>query len=88
MRRLSGLVIVPVAPMHEDGTVDTERAARQLADLLGGGAEGVFVMGRTGGGLLLDNEQIDPVRTAVEMVREGSRIVAHCGALATAEMGL
>lgn len=42
MRKLAGLVIAPVTPMVEDGSVDAVSFARHLNDLLDGGAEGLF----------------------------------------------
>jgi len=85
MRKLNGLVIATVTPMHNDGTVDTASFVRHLNDVLEGGAEGVFVVGTTGEGLLLeDDERVALARTAVEVAAGRIAVVGHCGALTTA----
>jgi dihydrodipicolinate synthase/N-acetylneuraminate lyase len=84
MRKLAGLVIAPVTPMVEDGSVDAISFARHLNDLLDGGAEGLFVAGTTGEGLFLeDDERVELVRVAVEVAAGRVPVVGHCGALTT-----
>ncbi len=84
MRLLAGLVIATVTPMHEDGAVDLTSYEAHVIDLLAAGAEGLFVAGTTGEGLLLDDgERLAVVKTAVRLAAGRVPVVALCGGLAT-----
>ncbi|HSB81429.1 MAG TPA: dihydrodipicolinate synthase family protein [Candidatus Methylomirabilis sp.] len=85
MRRLQGLVIATLTPMHEDGSLDQSGFAAHVQDLLENGAEGLFVAGTTGEGLLLDEEErLEVVRAAVRLVAGRVPVVGLCGGLTTA----
>lgn len=69
MRKLQGLVIATPTPMHEDGSLDLRSLDAHVRDLLTNRAEGLFVAGTTGEGLLLDEEErLEVVRAAVRLV--------------------
>jgi N-acetylneuraminate lyase len=57
MGKLQGLVVATVTPMHEDGSRDLASLDAHVRDLLANGAEGLFVGGTTGQGLLLEEQE-------------------------------
>lgn len=84
MGLLRGLVVATVTPLREDGSLDVPSLVAHIRDLMQAGAEGLFVAGTTGEGLLLEEEERIAVTGAA--VREaGGRIpvVALCGGLST-----
>jgi dihydrodipicolinate synthase/N-acetylneuraminate lyase len=86
MGRLRGLVIATLTPMREDGALDGKSMEAHLADLLSAGAEGLFVGGTTGEGLLLDeDERVEVVRTSVRCAAGRVPVVGLCGGLTTAQ---
>lgn len=81
---LRGLVVATVTPLREDGSLDLPSLAAHIHDLMQGGAEGLFVAGTTGEGLLLEEEERVAVTGAA--VREAAGripVVALCGGLST-----
>jgi dihydrodipicolinate synthase/N-acetylneuraminate lyase len=86
MGKLSGLVVATLTPMREDGAVDWKSMEAHLADLLSTGAEGLFVAGTTGEGLLLEeDERVEVVRTSVRCAAGRVPVVGLCGGLTTAQ---
>jgi N-acetylneuraminate lyase len=85
MARLHGLVVATVTPMHEDGSLDLPSLDAHVRDLLANGAEGLFVGGTTGEGLLLEEEERMVVLEATVKIAGGRiPVVALCGGLTTA----
>jgi dihydrodipicolinate synthase/N-acetylneuraminate lyase len=86
MRKLEGLVVATLTPMHEDGSLDLPSLAAHVQDLLASGAEGLFVGGTTGEGLLLEvDERLAVLDAALKIAKGRVPVVGLCGGLATAE---
>jgi N-acetylneuraminate lyase len=80
--RLRGLVAAPFTPMHPDRSVHLERIPALADDLVANGIDGAFVLGTTGEGLSLTDEERRAV--AAQWVRAaGGRlsVVVHVGHL-------
>jgi dihydrodipicolinate synthase/N-acetylneuraminate lyase len=79
-RLLNGLVIATVTPMRDNGAVDWAGLEAHIADLLAGGAEGLFAAGTTGEGLLLEAEERVAVVAATVRAAAGQvPVVGLCG---------
>jgi dihydrodipicolinate synthase/N-acetylneuraminate lyase len=86
MRKLSGLVVATVTPMHQDGSLDLASLSAHVRDLLEAGAEGLFAAGTTGEGLLLEeDERVRVVEATAKEVAGRVPVVALCGGLTTAQ---
>jgi 4-hydroxy-tetrahydrodipicolinate synthase len=85
--RFTGMYAAMVTPLKEGGAVVDAAAARELAVWLAEkGVDGLFVLGTTGEGLLLDaDERTSIVAEAVRGLAGEARVIAHCGAVTTAE---
>ena len=84
MGLLRGLVVATVTPLREDGSLDVPSLVAHIRDVMQAGAEGLFVAGTTGEGLLLEEEERIAVTGAA--VREAAGripVVALCGGLST-----
>jgi dihydrodipicolinate synthase/N-acetylneuraminate lyase len=62
---LRGLVVATVTPLREDGALDLPSLGGHIRDLVQAGAEGLFVAGTTGEGLLLEEDERVAVVEAV-----------------------
>jgi len=83
---LRGLVVATVTPLREDGSLDLSSLAAHIRDLIRAGAEGLFVAGTTGEGLLLEeDERIAVVGAAVREAGGRLPVVALCSGLSTAQ---
>jgi dihydrodipicolinate synthase/N-acetylneuraminate lyase len=83
---LRGLVVATVTPLHEDGALDLSSLGAHIRDLVQAGAEGLFVAGTTGEGLLLEEgERIAVVEAATREAGGRVPVVALCSGLSTAQ---
>ncbi|SKC81728.1 4-hydroxy-tetrahydrodipicolinate synthase [Krasilnikoviella flava] len=82
---LGRLLVAAVTPFRTDGTVDVAGFERHLDGLARDGADGVVVGGTTGEGTTLtDDERIDLVACAVDVVGGRAAVVAASGSADTA----
>jgi 4-hydroxy-tetrahydrodipicolinate synthase len=82
---LQGLVVATVTPLREDGSLDLPSLGAHIRDLVQAGAEGLFVAGTTGEGLLLEeDERVAVTEAAVRETAGRVPVVALCGGLSTA----
>lgn len=84
MEAPAGIVCALVTPFRKDGAVD-EPALRELIDFQAErGVDGLFVLGTTGEGPLLDaGERRHATEVAAELLRDRLPLVVHCGAADT-----
>lgn len=82
---IHGILPALLTPMSADGTkVNYETLPALVEFLLANGADGFFVCGGSGEGLLLSFEERRKVlETVVDQVQSRAAIIAHIGALAT-----
>jgi 2-dehydro-3-deoxy-phosphogluconate/2-dehydro-3-deoxy-6-phosphogalactonate aldolase len=81
---LHGLVVATLTPLCEDGSLDMPSLVAHIHDLIQAGAEGLFVAGTTGEGLLLEEEERVTVTDAAVRAAAGRLpVVALCGGLST-----
>lgn len=74
-----------VTPYNEDGTIDEGALATLIDFQIGGGADGLFLVGTSGEGLLLSTEERKRLtETALALVAGRVPVVVHCGATDTA----
>ena len=84
--RLAGIVAALLTPMRDGGTrVDSEAASRLVAWLVEKGIHGLYIAGTTGEGLYLAPEEHRDLTQAVVKAAHGVPVVAHVGALTTAQ---
>lgn len=75
-----------VTPMRPDESVDLDALATLIRADIDRGVEGLYVCGSSGEGLLLtEHERTDVVRTAVAVAEGRVPVIAHVGAMSTAE---
>jgi len=83
---LGGLVVATLTPLREDGSLDLPSLAAHIHDLAQAGAEGLFVAGTTGEGLLLEeDERVAVVEAAARAAAGRVPVVALCSGLSTAQ---
>jgi len=84
--RLTGVIAAMLTPMVDGGArVDPEAAGRLAGWLVDKGVHGLYVAGTTGEGLFLSpDEHLELVQAAVKAAK-GTPVVAHVGALTTAQ---
>lgn len=84
--RLAGIVAALLTPMRDGGTrLDIEATSRLVSWLVDRGIHGLYIAGTTGEGLYLTpGEHRDLARAVVKAAR-GVPVVAHVGALTTAQ---
>jgi 4-hydroxy-tetrahydrodipicolinate synthase len=85
--RLAGVIAAMLTPMTDRGTrVDPEAAGRLTTWLVEKGVHGLYIAGTTGEGLYLSPEEHrDLVRAVVKAAKGTVPVVAHVGALTTAQ---
>ncbi len=84
--RLRGVIAALLTPMRDAGTrVDVDAAGRLVAWLVEQGIHGLYVAGTTGEGLYLGAEEHRDLTRAVVKAARGLPVVAHVGALTTAQ---
>jgi 4-hydroxy-tetrahydrodipicolinate synthase len=75
-----------LTPMQDEGRrVDIEGAGRLAAWLVDRGVHGLYIAGTTGEGLYLSSEEFYDLTRAVVKAAKGLTVVAHVGALTTAQ---
>ncbi len=83
--RIAGTIAATVTPLREGGTRLDENAFAPLLEFYAAsGVDGLFVLGTTGEGVLLSD---DERRRVTELVISGARplsVIVHCGAQTTA----
>lgn len=89
---LSGVQVALFTPLHRDdpknlrNSIDLEKAAGMIEDLLAEGVDGIVPIGTTGQSPTVTNEQhLDFVRFVIERVAGRARIVAGAGSNCTHE---
>jgi dihydrodipicolinate synthase/N-acetylneuraminate lyase len=83
---LSGIVAALLTPMRERGSrVDSERTSRLVTWLVERGIHGLYIAGSTGEGLYLSPDEHRELTQAVVNAARGVPVVAHVGALTTAQ---
>ncbi|HWT81284.1 MAG TPA: dihydrodipicolinate synthase family protein, partial [Candidatus Methylomirabilis sp.] len=84
--RLAGIVAALVTPMRDGGArVDSDATGRLVAWLVEKGIHGLYIAGTTGEGLYLTVEEHRELTQAVVKAAGGVPVVAHVGALTTAQ---
>jgi 4-hydroxy-tetrahydrodipicolinate synthase len=84
--RLAGVIAAMLTPMKDGGTrVDLEATSRLVAWLVEKGVHGLYIAGTTGEGLYLTPEEHRELVRAVVNAAKGIPVVAHVGALTTAQ---
>jgi dihydrodipicolinate synthase/N-acetylneuraminate lyase len=84
--RLAGVIAAMLTPMTDRGLrVDPEAAGRLTTWLVEKGIHGLYIAGTTGEGLYLSPEEHQELVRAVVKAAKGTPVVAHVGALTTAQ---
>jgi len=82
---VKGIITAMVTPFHDDGAVDYHAVA-QLADWHCGKSDALFPLGTSGEGMLLTyEERCLVIKCVTETVSGRMPIIAHTGAITTAE---
>lgn len=81
--KFEGIIPALITPLHEDGKTVNEASARALVEfLLGQGADGFYVLGSTGEGLVLDEKQrMVMLEITVDQVRGRKPVICHTAAM-------
>lgn len=84
--RLTGVIAALLTPMRDGGTrLDLDATSRLVAWLVERGIHGLFIAGTTGEGPYLSPEEHRELTRAVVKATRGVPVVAHVGALTTAQ---
>ncbi len=84
--RLAGIVAALLTPMRDGGTrLDAEATSHLVAWLVERGIHGLYIAGTTGEGLYLSPDEHRDLTRAVVKAARGIPVVAHVGALTTAQ---
>jgi 4-hydroxy-tetrahydrodipicolinate synthase len=84
--RLKGIIAAMLTPMADGGArVDPEAAGRLAGWLVDKGVHGLYVAGTTGEGLYLSPEEHRELVQAVVKAAKDTPVIAHVGALTTAQ---
>jgi len=84
--RLKGVIAAMLTPMADGGArVDPEAAGRLAGWLVEKGIHGLYIAGTTGEGLYLSPEEHRELVRAAVKAAKGTPVVAHVGALTTAQ---
>jgi N-acetylneuraminate lyase len=84
--RIDGIIPALVTPLRADGSLNTEAAGRLTERLLADGASGLYVCGSTGECFLMSaQERIQLVAAVCEAAAGRGFVIAHVGAIATAD---
>ena len=81
--KLEGIIPALITPLNEDGKTVNERSARALTEfLLKQGADGFYVLGSTGEGLVLDEtERMRMLEITVDQVDGRKPVVCHTASM-------
>jgi 4-hydroxy-tetrahydrodipicolinate synthase len=80
-----GVLSALVTPYNSDGRIDEAALSTLLDFQIGAGVDGLFILGTSGEGLLLtDEERMMFAETALALVDNRVPVVVHCGATNTA----
>lgn len=78
--RFGAVVTAMITPMHPDGSVNVEEAARLARWLVAHGSNGLVVAGTTGESpTLSDDEKLELVRAVVQAVGKRAAVIANTG---------
>jgi len=84
--RLTGVIAALLTPMKDGGTrLDLPATGRLVGWLVDRGIDGLYIAGTTGEGLYLSPDEHRDLTRAVVKVARGVPVVAHVGALTTAQ---
>jgi 4-hydroxy-tetrahydrodipicolinate synthase len=84
--RLAGIIAALLTPMRDGGTrLDIEATSRLVSWLVDRGIHGLYIAGTTGEGLYLSPDEHRELTQAVVKTARGVPVVAHVGALTTAQ---
>lgn len=84
--RISGTLAAAATPLRDGGERLDERGFATLLEFYGaGGLDGLLVLGTTGEGILLEQEERRRVAELAIAGADAMRIIVHCGAQTTAE---
>ena len=84
--RLTGVIAAMLTPMKDGGThLDLDATGRLVSWLVDKGIHGLYIAGTTGEGLYLTPEEHRALTQAVVKAAQGVPVVAHVGALTTAQ---
>lgn len=83
MTKFEGIMPALITPLNSDGKTVNEKSARELIEfLLKEGADGFYVLGSTGEGLVLDeSERMKMLEITVEQVNGRKPIICHTAAM-------
>ena len=83
MIKFEGIMPALITPLNSDGKTVNEKAARELIEfLLKEGADGFYVLGSTGEGLVLDEaERMKMLEISVDQVKGRKPIICHTAAM-------
>ena len=85
-KRLSGVVIPTITPMHEDGSMDERSLAGFTEYLVQAGVDCLYPNGTNGESLLLSGEERETAaEIMVETVAKRIPVFIQCGSMTTAE---
>ncbi len=81
--RFEGIMPALITPLNEDGKTVNEKSARGLIEfLLKQGADGFYVLGSTGEGLVLDEEErMRMLEIAIDQVKGRKPVICHTAAV-------
>jgi dihydrodipicolinate synthase/N-acetylneuraminate lyase len=86
VKRFEGLFAATVTPLDAAGEIDGTAIDTLVPWLADRGVEGLFVLGTTGEGLMLSGEErVVMTERFVAASAGGLPVIAHCGAMTTAE---
>ncbi|WP_246485132.1 dihydrodipicolinate synthase family protein [Chitinophaga qingshengii] len=78
--RIQGLVAAPFTPMHEDGSVHTERIHEMVQVLIANGIQGIFVCGSTGEGPSMTTaERMETAAAFIRAAGKKLKVFVHVG---------
>ncbi len=84
--RISGTLAAAVTPLRDDGArLDEDALGPLLAFYGAAGIDGVLIMGTTGEGVLLHQDERMRMAELVTTGANGLSVIVHCGAQSTAE---
>ncbi len=83
MIKFEGIMPALITPLNEDGKTVNEKSARELIEfLLQQGADGFYVLGSTGEGLVLDEEErMRMLEIAVDQIKGRKPVICHTAAM-------
>lgn len=84
--RISGTLAAAATPLRDGGArLDEDAFAPLLQFYAGSGLDGLLVLGTTGEGILLSDQERRRVAELAVTGRAGLRVIVHCGAQTTAQ---